>query len=339
MASEFEEILGYIQDKNIMVVGDLMIDRYIYGKVNRISPEAPVPIVEIEDTEDRLGGAANVALNLASLGVEPIVISVIGRDTDAYRMLDLLKQNNIRGEGIILSEERKTTLKTRIVSHATQMLRLDEEIITDISDQLETALIDKFVESVEINEPAVVIFQDYNKGVLTPKVIRNLLQVCKELAIPTAVDPKRKNFFAYSDCTLFKPNLKEASEGLNFSINPNDINSLVKAAQLIEEKLYNTQTIITLSELGIFGYENTNSLISPSRIHKVFDVSGAGDTVIAVLGICLALNIDLEIALEIANIAASIVCVKRGVSTVTKHELVMEVEKHLYGSKNNTLLG
>lgn len=333
MGSEAENLVNRFNDKSILIIGDVMIDSYLFGDVNRISPEAPVPIVDINKKEGRLGGAANVALNIKELGGEPILVSVIGDDEDGYEFLKIMKENDIRTEGIILSKKRRTTVKTRVVSQNNQMLRFDFEDKFSLDSNTELLLLDKVLEMIELNDCKAVVLQDYNKGVLSSNVIRNVLLYCKKEKIPTAVDPKKHNFFEYKGCTLFKPNLKEASEGLGRTIDPSSIESLEGAALQLEEILSNTYTVITLSEKGIFYKDEKEAAIGEVYAQRVYDVSGAGDTVISVLTMGLSANLDLEITIELANIAASIVCSKVGVKPILKEDLIKKVDEELFNTE------
>ena len=204
----------------VLIIGDVMIDRYLHGHVRRISPEAPVPVVELSETEDRLGGAGNVALNIKALGATPYLCSVIGKGTEGNALFKLMVQNNLSTKGFIAAENRKTTVKTRIIAGSQQMLRIDEETVSDLNDSEQQDLlthIRSFLDTKKIN---VILFQDYNKGVLTLKLIQEVLKEALIRGIPTCVDPKHKHFLEYKQCTLFKPNLKEIKEALPLKIEP-----------------------------------------------------------------------------------------------------------------------
>ena len=193
-----------------------MLDTYMWGNVDRISPEAPVPIVSLSKKEQRIGGAGNVALNLQSLGAKPYVISVTGNDEEALRLKDLFSIHNINSDYCITSPQRITTNKTRVISRNQHMMRLDAEITNDLNNHDQKKLIELFEEFVQKEKPDIVILEDYNKGVLTQTVIHKVISICKQAGIVTAVDPKRKNFFEYKKVDLFKPNLKEVKDALNF---------------------------------------------------------------------------------------------------------------------------
>lgn len=312
-----------------MVIGDVMIDRYISGSVDRISPEAPLPIVDVNHREDRLGGAANVALNVQNLGADVIMCSVLGNEEDSQAMLSLLHEKKIKTDGVLLDQNRITTVKTRIFSRQQQLLRFDEEIRSPLEEKMELAFIDKVMSLIDTQAPAVIILEDYNKGVLTKKVIQEVLSGAKRKSIPTVVDPKTKNFFAYKNCTLFKPNLKEAEEGLGESIDANNEINLQVACSHIQQKLNNKNTVLTLGSKGMFVYGSSKGELIPTISKNVYDVSGAGDTVVSVLAMGLALKLDLVATAELANIAAEQVCGELGVKPVNREKLIEEAERIL----------
>lgn len=313
----------------VMVIGDVMIDRYISGNVERISPEAPLPVVDVNHKEDRLGGAANVALNVQNLGAEVILCSVLGDDDDAQAMQALLSEKGIIASGVLLDQQRKTTVKTRVFSRQQQLLRYDEEIRSPLEEKMELAFIDKVMSIIDTQAPVAVIFEDYNKGVLTTRVIKEILGAAKRKNIPTIVDPKKNNFFAYNNCTLFKPNLKEAEEGLGESIDSNNEINLQVACSQIQQKLNNKNTVLTLGSKGMFVYGSSKGELIPTISKHVYDVSGAGDTVVSVLAMGLALKLDLVATAELANIAAEQVCGELGVRPVNREKLIEEAERIL----------
>lgn len=308
----------------VLIIGDIMTDHYIFGNANRISPEAPVPILDVYKRESRLGGAANVALNIQALGATPILCSVIGDDQEGHALVKNLQAHHIEPTNLILHQDRKTTVKTRIVSKQHQLLRYDYEYAHPIDDQTELAFIDRIVDVIYNKKPQVVIFQDYNKGVLTPKVIANVINNCQQHGIPTAVDPKKDNFFEYKNCTLFKPNLREATEALNRNIQPTKRESLIDADIQIRAILSNQYTIITLSDKGMYVAAENDHDIIPANAGTIADVSGAGDTVISLMALGLALGLDIFATAELANLAAGIVCQQTGVVPVNKDRLIKQ---------------
>ena len=313
---------------NILIIGDVMLDRYWRGKVHRISPEAPVPIVELEHTENRLGGAANVALNIKYLSATPYLFSVIGNDFEAEAFTKLLADNNLYADGILQSSERKTTVKTRIVSGAQQLLRLDSEDTHDINPDIQEKFIQHLRTFLDKTTIHAAILQDYNKGVLSSKNIFDILNEVHSRNIPIAVDPKKKNFFEYKNVALFKPNLKEIREAFSFPITT-DKTSLQNAADRLREKIGQRSTMITLSEKGIFCEENLyNGFIEPAIPRSITDVSGAGDTVISVAALCLASKLNLKLLTLLANLAGGRVCESSGVVPISLEELKKEF--HLF---------
>jgi len=323
---DFKELFENISSLKVGVVGDVMLDTYMWGSVDRISPEAPVPIVSLQKKEYRIGGAGNVALNIQSLAAKAFVISVTGEDEDAACLKNLLTSNGINTEYSFASPGRLTTNKTRIISRNQQMMRLDAEVTTDLTRAEEEALLKNFKGFIDDHHPHIVILQDYNKGVLTDTVIQSVIATCRENGILTAVDPKRKNFFAYKGVDLFKPNLKEAKEALNLITSPVD----EKMMQGIHNRLYaeldHHISFITLSEKGVFYQDAIESAIIPSHLRNVADVSGAGDTVIATAALVYAATKDIKLMAEVSNIAGGLVCEEVGTAAINKEKLLHECE-------------
>lgn len=318
----FEQFSG----KKIAVVGDVMLDAYLRGGVFRVSPEAPVPIVSLEKQEDRLGGAANVALNLVSLGAKAIICSVIGDDKDGNRLVDLLAEQGISSEGIVQSENRQTTVKTRVIGNNQQLLRIDAEQTDDINTTEENQIIAKIQHLIAQGIDAL-IFEDYNKGVLTQNVIEKIIQLCQENQVVTTVDPKKTNFLAYKGVTLFKPNLKELKEGLDVHFSIENKSDFENAVQKLEQILQNEITFITLSEHGVFIKNEAAKFYIPAHLRNIADVSGAGDTVISVATLCLTLGLPISEIAEIANLAGGLVCEKSGVVSIELPQLKAELTK------------
>ncbi|MCB9292084.1 MAG: carbohydrate kinase [Lewinellaceae bacterium] len=311
------------QHQNILIVGDVMIDRYLTGKANRISPEAPVPVVHLQSREHRLGGAGNVALNLQALGATPYLCSVTGADEDGDQLAALLSGHRLSGKGLARSKERITTVKTRIIAASQHLLRVDNEDTHPLSKPEAGLLLDGIREILDSREIHAILFQDYNKGVLSYPVIQEIMLEAIKRDIPTAVDPKFDNFWAYKHATLFKPNLKEIQAQLPFRAEA-ELASLRKAAGYIREKLGNPYTLITLSEKGIFYDGNGAGEILPTHPRTIADVCGAGDTVFAIAGLCLSMGMDIREAAMLANLAGGQVCEKVGVVPVDKAQLERE---------------
>ena len=326
----FDHLFAEFEKKRILVVGDVMIDAYVRGKVNRVSPEAPVPIVSLDKEEDRLGGAANVALNLVALGAKPVICSVVGNDRHSKDLQRLLNEAGISGDGLVFSQDRQTTVKTRVIGNNQQLLRIDSEQTDPISPAEETALVERISELLQKDVDAL-IFEDYNKGVLTPHVIHAIISEAKKHNIPTTVDPKKDNFFAYKEVTLFKPNLKELKEGLNKAVrfDPTDKTSFEEAVTELESQLKNKISFVTLSEHGVFIRDGKNQHYAEAHPRTIADVSGAGDTVIAVATLCLASGVSADKIAELANIAGGLVCETSGVVPVDREQLRSEVKRLL----------
>ncbi len=322
------EIFGHFHDLKIMVVGDAMIDSYIYGKVDRISPEAPVPVVAVESRSNRLGGAANVALNLRSLGAAPILVSIAGTDLLGDELARLLEHEGITPAGIVKSPSRMTTAKYRIIGNRAQMLRVDEETARRLDESEEEELLGRVKSFFADESLSAVILQDYNKGVLTPRVIREIISMALQKGIPVCVDPKRENFLEYGNATLFKPNLKELREGLNRKIDPANRSDLDSAADIFHEQYGIGLFMLTLSEKGVYishrAGGNVERHLVAAHLRHVADVSGAGDTVISVAALGLACSLaPLEMVI-LANLAGGLVCEEPGVVPVNRERLLQE---------------
>ncbi|HVY74805.1 MAG TPA: bifunctional ADP-heptose synthase, partial [Puia sp.] len=313
----------------IGVIGDVMLDTYWWGQVERISPEAPVPVVQVDHKEQRIGGAANVALNLAALGSLVSIFSVLGDDDDAGVLTALLEEKKIDTGYLLKSGSRITTNKMRVISRQQQMLRLDSETIRPISAEEEDLLIARIEKFLRKQSPQAIVFEDYNKGVLTEKVISEAIRLCRSLGVITAVDPKRKNFFQYKEVDIFKPNLKEAREALNLL--PEEVNKsfLAQIHDRLQAQLHHRVSFITLSEKGVFYEDGNGAAIVPSHIRNVADVSGAGDTVIAVATLLYVLTRDVKLMAEVANLAGGLVCEVVGTVAVERQKLLEECERVL----------
>jgi len=315
-------LLDQFKNKKVLIVGDVMVDAYIIGKVDRVSPEAPVPVVNIEQRDMRLGGAANVAVNIQALQATPILCSVIGQDQEGEELMQLLAQQGMTSSAIVRSTTRKTTTKTRVISNKHQLLRLDHEQTHDVLEQENLALIEAF--SQHINDCDVVILEDYNKGVLTQNNIPVLINIALKANKPIAVDPKKNNFLLYQNVTLFKPNLKELKEGLNSDLNLKDKANLQTLVMALHQTLGNKMTMVTLSEDGVMVTDHTHFEFIPAHIRNIADVSGAGDTVISVAALCLACVINMKTMAELSNLAGGLVCEESGVVPVNLSKLANE---------------
>ncbi len=312
---------------NVLIIGDVMIDSYMWGNVSRISPEAPVPIVAVNKKENRLGGAANVALNIQAMGATPILCAIIGDDENATVFNGLLKKQKLSTEGIIKSSNRVTTVKTRIIGNHHQMLRIDEEIETSINSKETDALAIKIKKLISDKKIDVIIFEDYDKGVITPALINNVVKLAKQKKIPTVVDPKKKNFMDYKGITLFKPNLKELKEGLKLDFDINNTAELTKVVESFIKLQQIESALITLSEKGVYIHTPKSKTLVPAHIRDIMDVSGAGDTVVSIAALCLALNLPPATIATLSNLAGGLVCEKIGVVPVDKKQLLEEAKK------------
>ena len=315
------------------VIGDVMLDTYMWGHVERISPEAPVPIVTVDKKEYRIGGASNVALNIASLGASVSMISVVGNDEEGKQLQQLLQLQNIKTDFLLNSSKRITTSKTRIISRNQQMMRLDNEITTDLGYEDENRLILALQTFIAQEKPDVLIFEDYNKGVLTELVIQKAIDLCRHHGIVTTVDPKRKNFFSYKGVDVFKPNLKEVKDGLNLLTDDVSEEALKQIHLRLNEQLQHHTSFITLSEKGVYYENETEAGIIPSHRRNIADVSGAGDTVIAVASLVYTATKDIQLMAEVANIAGGLVCEEVGTVAINQQQLLAEC-KALLATKN-----
>jgi rfaE bifunctional protein kinase chain/domain len=319
-----QEVLEGFSKLKILIIGDVMVDSYIWGHVSRISPEAPVPVVAQSNSEYRMGGAANVARNVKSLGAEPVLCSVIGKESKGDLFLRLLSEEGLTDKGILRTNNRITSVKTRIISGSQHLLRVDHEI-DDYIDMQEELLLFSKVESITAEDGIdAIIFQDYDKGVITPFLIEKIISLAAEKKIPTLVDPKKRNFTHYKNATLFKPNFKELIDGLNIHVDKEDFDSIFHAAKLLHENASFELVMITLSELGILISDNSSYHVIPAEVRDIADVSGAGDTVIGMAALCLASGFSPRQTAILSNFAGGIVCEKVGVVPIEKELLIRE---------------
>ncbi|MCS7013792.1 MAG: D-glycero-beta-D-manno-heptose-7-phosphate kinase [Chloroherpetonaceae bacterium] len=324
MSKKLSDLFRSFERQRIAVVGDVMLDRYIFGTVSRISPEAPVPVVDVKEVSHRLGGAANVAMNIHSLGAEALLFGVIGRDDDGSLLVSEMTAEDFSAEFLIVDPSRPTTCKTRVIAQNHHIVRIDAEMRKPISAEIERSLFESL--AGQIQRIDAIIFEDYNKGVLTPSLISRITALARKHNVPVAVDPKRENFFAYQKCTLFKPNLKETSDALGEHFANTDEDA-ARACAALQRRLKSDYVLLTRSEKGATIYNGTAVHI-PSVALEVADVSGAGDTVIAVATMGLAAGLDILDAARIANVAAGIVCAEVGAVAVDRQKLYEQCKKH-----------
>lgn len=326
---DFSAFFSEITHKKILIIGDVMIDTYLWGKVDRVSPEAPVPIVSDIIEENRLGGAANVALNVKSLGAVPILCSVIGGDEKGGIFLDLLDEQNLSNVGITVDDYRITTQKTRVISGFKHLLRIDEEIENYLSKRVQDNFIEMILSLVESGGIDAVIFQDYDKGVITPSIISRVTRLASKLRIPVMADPKFRNFGKYRKVTIFKPNLKEFNRGLNINASKTDQELITQEGDRFRKELGQEILMVTLSDHGIIVIANGIQQLIPAIPRKITDVSGAGDTVISVSALCYAGGMSAIQSAALANLAGGQVCEKSGVVPVNREQLLRECSELL----------
>jgi len=320
-----EQIFTSFNNVQVLIIGDVMLDSYIWGVVERISPEAPVPIVNVKKKDFRLGGAANVALNLSSLGAKPILCALAGDDEDGKKLFQRLEEGGISKDGIVVTPHRPTTVKTRIIASHQHVVRVDEELDKVVNEQEEKWLIERIEKLLPTCQ--VIIFEDYDKGVLNERIIQHTVALAKKHNIPTVVDPKKRNFLYYKEVTLFKPNLKELREGLKIDVDAGNMASVENAVALLKEKLNVPGVMLTLSEHGVYLDYQNKKIKLPAHAREIADVSGAGDTVVSIAALCVASKLSpLEIA-SLSNLGGGLVCQYVGVVPIDKSEFFEEAVK------------
>ncbi len=313
----------------VLILGDVMIDRYVQGKVTRVSPEAPVPVVEYRSSSNRLGGAANVALNVREMGAEPVLVAVVGDDAEAEELEKLVEVAGLSSHSFLVRESgRKTTIKTRIIAGNQHLLRVDSEDTHPVSEQSVRQLMERLEAEVKRERIDVIVLQDYDKGVLSPEMIREVISLARKYEIPVTVDPKFRHFMMYGGCTLFKPNLKELSEGLAREVAPTKP-QLEQAVRELAGMMPHRYSLITVSDKGIYWFDHQSQQggIVPPEMRDIVDVCGAGDTVIAVASLVLAMGKPLSLVAAVANLAGGLVCERVGVVPVDAKALLEEVNR------------
>lgn len=329
--SDLKTVFDSFSTRKIFVIGDVMIDSYMWGKTNRISPEAPVPVVSIVDKENRMGGAANVGINVKSLDAEIVLCAVIGNDSYGDLFRELLKKRGMSDIGIIQSPYRPTTVKTRIIASNQHLLRVDEEESRPLSAEIESKFIKHTLDLISSHKPNAIIIEDYDKGNITPTIISEIVSKANDFNIPVLVDPKKRNFDYFKDVTIFKPNFKELVDGLKIEISKDDTKNVLKAVGDLRKKLNAKFVMTTLSDAGVVISDGENYFSMPAQKREIADVSGAGDTVISVAAVCLASGLSAFECAAISNIAGGLVCEKVGVIPVEK-TLLLDECINLYGS-------
>jgi len=322
-----EQVFSKFSELNVLIIGDAMVDNYLWGKVDRISPEAPIPIVTVTKQENRLGGAGNVSLNIQAFGATPTLISIIGDDEKGRIFTELMNENKLSNEGIFVDKKRITTLKTRVISGGKQISRVDHEVSTMIDHDFEIEVFDRIKKIIENKNIEIVIFVDYDKGLITPWLIKNVIELAKSKNILIAADPKSRNFDNYQNVDLFKPNFKEFKEGLKLQIEKTDMKELKKISENFKRENKIGLLFITLSELGVFLTNGVKQNYYPSEVRDIADVSGAGDTVIAAASLCLAAGLPVPFMAQLSNLAGGLVCEKLGVVPIDLELLKKEAKK------------
>ncbi len=316
--SRLQTLFENLSGKRVAVIGDLMLDRYFWGSVTRISPEAPVPVVEVESESSRLGGAANVANNIASLGGIPFMVGVVGDDDSAKVLASIVAESGFPNEGLVVDPAGPTTVKTRVIAHHQHVVRVDREVKFDIGEGVQSRLLDVLRRNAGTLD--ALIIEDYNKGVVVKSLIKELVEFAKKNRIIVTVDPKFNNFFEYRQVTVFKPNRKETEEVLGVRLN--DQASVEQAGRTLLQRLEAENVLLTLGERGMTLVEGGGQMTHvPTAARKVADVSGAGDTVISTLTMMLAAGGSIREASMLANLAGGIVCGEVGIVPIDARAL------------------
>lgn len=327
-STDFKSVFEQFSNLKVMIIGDVMIDTYLWGNVGRVSPEAPVPIVSGVIEENRLGGAANVALNVKAMGAVPILCSVIGDDDRGKLILELMEEQLLSDVGIVVDGNRVTTQKTRIISGSQHLLRVDEEMDIFLGKRIQEEFLELISSLLESGGIDAIIMQDYDKGVLTPRVISEVISASERVAVPVLVDPKFRSFDLYRRVKLFKPNFKELAKGLDLDINKKEVDRLAEAMKAFQEKQQIENLLVTLSDQGVLNTGNGEHVHIPAIKREITDVSGAGDTVIAVASLCILAGLSPAQVASVSNLAGGQVCEKAGVVPISSEKLLDECLQH-----------
>ncbi len=327
-ATDFKSVFDQFTNQKILIIGDVMIDTYLWGSVGRVSPEAPVPIVSGVIEENRLGGAANVALNVKAMGAVPILCSVIGNDDRGKLILELMEEQLLSDVGLVVDNHRVTTQKTRIISGNQHLLRVDEEMDIFLNKRVQEEFLELIKSLLESGGIDAIIMQDYDKGVLTPRVISEVISVSERVAVPVLVDPKFRSFDLYKKVKLFKPNFKELVKGLGLDLKKKEIEKLWPAVQKFQKQQQIENLLVTLSDQGVLTSGNGEHVHIPAVKRDITDVSGAGDTVIAVAALSLIAGMSPAEVAAVSNLAGGQVCEKAGVVPISWEKLLEECYQH-----------
>ncbi len=313
-----KELIEGFSKVKVLIVGDVMLDRYWWGSVSRISPEAPVPVVKLERTSVAAGGAANVAANVVGLGAETFLIGIVGNDAEATILAEILNNSNISAQYLISLENRQTSVKTRIIAHSQQVVRLDQENTTPITEIEAENIFEKIEQTFE--EADIVIISDYAKGLLVENLLSRLITKCNSRKKKILVDPKGKDYTKYKGATLLTPNQKEATEACG--LEEGELNVVEKAGKTLQKNISTESVLITQGEKGMTLFQNDGETYRFDALaRKVYDVTGAGDTVIAALAVAIGAGLNFFEAAKLANIAAGLVVEQIGTTAITKEML------------------
>lgn len=330
--TDFQALFSQFTNQRILIIGDVMVDTYLWGNVGRVSPEAPVPIVSDVIEESRLGGAANVALNVKAMRAVPILCSVIGDDERGRIFLELMEEQNLSDIGLVVDNHRVTTQKTRIISGNQHLLRVDEEMDTVLSQRIQDQFLELINNLLESGGIDAIILQDYDKGVLAPRVISEVISSADRVSVPVLADPKFRSFNLYKKVKLFKPNFKELLRGLNLDLQKHEIKKLSEAVMDYQTKQEIDTLLVTLSEQGVLSSGDGTYVHIPAVIRDIADVSGAGDTVISMAALCVIAGLNPPEVAAISNLAGGQVCEKAGVVPVDSEKLLAECEHYFNNS-------
>jgi D-glycero-beta-D-manno-heptose-7-phosphate kinase len=325
---DFKSSFERFSAQKIMIIGDVMIDTYLWGSVGRVSPEAPVPIVSGVIEENRLGGAANVALNIKAMGAVPILCSVIGDDDRGKLILELMEEQRLSDIGLVVDGHRVTTQKTRIISGNQHLLRVDEEMDMFLNKRIQEEFLELISSLLESGGIDAIIMQDYDKGVLTPRIISEVISASERVSVPVLVDPKFRSFDLYRKVKLFKPNFKELVTGLKLDLNKKEIEKIAEAMQKFQQKQQIDHFLVTLSDQGVISAVDGEYTHIPAIKREITDVSGAGDTVIAVAALCQVAGFTSGEIAAVSNLAGGQVCEKAGVVPIHGEKLLEECMIH-----------
>jgi rfaE bifunctional protein kinase chain/domain len=327
-STDFTSVFKQFSNLKVLIIGDVMIDTYLWGSVGRVSPEAPVPIVSGVIEENRLGGAANVALNVKAMGAVPILCSVIGDDDRGKLILELMEEQLLSDVGLVVDGNRVTTQKTRIISGNQHLLRVDEEMDIFLHKRVQEQFLELISSLLESGGIDAIIMQDYDKGVLTPRVISEVISASERVAVPVLVDPKFRSFDLYRKVKLFKPNFKELTKGLDLDVKKKEINKLAEAVLKFQKKQQIENLLVTLSEQGVLISGDGEHVHIPAVKREIADVSGAGDTVIAVAALCIIAGLTPAEVAAVSNLAGGQVCEHAGVVPISSEQLLEECLQH-----------